>query len=186
MKPKFAVFNAIGSMAGTVSEQHQRRNSHGLRLGSRTARCAVTDAALARQFAASQRERFVNRLGLHAGFRVRLLAFARTARVIFLIVHHTSSLSLFSSQRAAVRTRTGHLRSERHFSRIIPSARRSLARPLQRAGPSARPRCRLVRTHQADLHLPSTRAPGSAHSKSGSRTWNRPATGFREHSVFVP
>src|SRR5438445_2908785 len=95
MKPKFALFNAIGPMAGTVSEQHKRRNSPVLRLFSGAAGSAVADSALARQLPTRQRQRFVDRLGLHAWLCVRLFAIARarSTRINLLFVRHSNSLS---------------------------------------------------------------------------------------------
>src|SRR6266704_1742172 len=95
MKPKFAVFNAIGPMEGTVSEQHQRRNSPVLRLFSGATGSAVADSTLARQLPARQRQRFVDRLRLHARLGVRFLAIARarSSRINLLFVRHSNSLS---------------------------------------------------------------------------------------------
>ena len=52
-----------------------------------TARSTVADTALTRQFAAGQRQRFVNRFRHNARFRVRLFSAGRWGRVLIVFSH---------------------------------------------------------------------------------------------------
>src|SRR5260370_33069286 len=77
----------------------------------RPVRSASTNSTLARQFAAGQRYRFVDRFRLDARFRIRLLFTGRRGRVLLIFSHSVlpqSELDSFCSKRSEFGLRALH------------------------------------------------------------------------------